>query len=56
MPEQPKAELIDCPACGGYVDFDEDGRPHTCYVCCNTGCVSREVADEYTNAQEGNRS
>lgn len=28
---------IDCPSCGGfwYEDLDEDGKPYTCFRCCN---------------------
>lgn len=47
-------EHMDCPACGGYWfdDLDESGRPYTCYVCCNTGYVSKEVYEEYGRQYE----
>lgn len=38
--------FADCPKCGGYPDLDEDGRPYTCFYCCDTGRVPAECAQE----------
>lgn len=38
-------QLVDCPRCGGGVEFDEEGKPYTCYRCCDTGMVTRASAD-----------
>jgi hypothetical protein len=35
------SEWVDCPACGGSPDLDEAGKPYTCYVCWNTGEITR---------------
>lgn len=41
---------IDCPSCGGYWynDLDEEGRPYTCYACCNgtLKCYEEEEKEE----------
>lgn len=47
-----QAQPMNCPACWGYVDFDEEGKEYTCYVCCNTGCVSPEVYAAYGRQYE----
>jgi hypothetical protein len=33
----PKRRQTDCPKCGGawYQDLDEEGKPYTCFYCCN---------------------
>lgn len=36
-----------CPRCGGCPDYDEDGRPFTCFYCCDTGTVPAAVAAEW---------
>lgn len=36
-----------CYRCGGSVEFDEQGLPYTCYICCNTGYVSKEAFDAW---------
>lgn len=36
-----------CPQCGGVPEYDSDGRPFTCYYCCDTGCVPAEVAAQW---------
>lgn len=41
-----KPKYVTCPRCGGSPDFDEDGRPYTCYFCCDTGSVTEEIATE----------
>lgn len=37
----------DCPRCGGqwHADLDEDGRPYTCYCCCN-GTINKFEEEE----------
>jgi len=47
-------EHMECPACFGYwyQDVDECGQPYTCYVCCNTGIVTKEVYEEYGRQYE----
>lgn len=37
-------KMVDCPRCGGMPDYDEDGRPFTCFCCCDTGLVPEAVA------------
>lgn len=37
----------DCPRCGGYSDFDEEGKQYTCFFCCNTGRVPMAVSMAY---------
>lgn len=29
--------FLPCTACGGGVEFDEEGKPYTCFRCCDTG-------------------
>lgn len=36
-----------CPQCGGFPDFDEEGKAYTCYFCCDTGTVDATVAAAY---------
>lgn len=45
--------MVDCPRCGGHVDFDEDGRPYTCFTCGDTGYIeaSRLEPDEAAQYQ-----
>lgn len=40
-----------CPRCCGCPDFDEDGRPYTCYFCMDTGSVTAEVAQEFERTE-----
>lgn len=42
-----KAHRTDCPACGGFPDFDEEGKVYTCYVCYDTGYVTEAEAAAY---------
>lgn len=39
-----------CPQCGGFPDYDEEGKPYTCYFCCDAGIVEAEVAEAYYRA------
>jgi len=41
-----KEKMVDCPRCGGrwYEDLDEDGKPYTCFFCCNEGRVTEAEA------------
>jgi hypothetical protein len=39
--------MVDCPRCGGMPDLDEDGRPYTCFFCCNTGSVPKYFCEDY---------
>lgn len=34
-----------CPRCFGFPELDEAGHPYTCYVCCDTGSVSADLAE-----------
>jgi hypothetical protein len=44
-----------CPHCDPlHPELDEDGFPYTCYVCCDTGIVSKAYADAYWQEQEDN--
>jgi hypothetical protein len=36
-----------CPRCGGHPDYDETGRPYTCFFCENTGCVPAAVVEQF---------
>lgn len=47
-----KTESADCPRCGGYPEFDEEGRVYTCFFCCDTGSVSQAVADAFYREQD----
>lgn len=38
--------FVDCPRCGGIPDYDEEGKPYTCFFCCDSGVVRKSVADE----------
>jgi hypothetical protein len=42
-----RAGYCNCPQCGGIPDYDSDGRPFTCYYCCDTGSVPAEVAAQW---------
>jgi hypothetical protein len=39
---------IDCPSCGGgwFMDLDEEGKPYTCFCCCNGTIKCFEGEDE----------
>jgi hypothetical protein len=39
------SDLVSCTACGGYTEFDDEGREYTCFRCCNTGFISRAAAE-----------
>jgi hypothetical protein len=39
-----------CPQCGGFPDYDEEGKAYTCYFCCDAGVVEAAVADAYDRA------
>ena len=41
-----------CPSCGGRPEQDEDGRYFICFFCCDTGIVSKEVADELEREEQ----
>lgn len=42
------AAHADCPKCDpSCPELDEDGRPYTCYFCCDTGRVSAAAAAAY---------
>lgn len=45
----------DCPKCGGYPEYDEDGGRYTCYFCCDTGRVESEVAEAYYRVEDDYR-
>lgn len=41
------AKWVDCPQCDPCnPECDEDGRPYTCFFCCDTGRVLASVLEE----------
>jgi hypothetical protein len=38
--QQEGRKFTDCYRCGGVPDYDEEGKPYTCYACCDTGQVT----------------
>lgn len=36
-----------CYRCGGNPEFDEQGLPYACYICGNTGYVTKEVLEAH---------
>lgn len=53
--QQTLPEHINCPRCGDrwYEDLDEEGRPFTCFFCCNgTVKITHEMIDEYIGGRD----
>lgn len=46
MNATPSSKWAECPQCDPCnPELDEDGRPYTCYFCCDTGRVLRSVLE-----------
>jgi hypothetical protein len=46
----------ECPSCGGrwYEDLDEEGKPYTCFTCCN-GSITRFEEEDNGNQTYKNK-
>ena len=44
------AKMVDCPRCGGIPEYDDEGRPYSCFFCCDAGVVPEGWALEDARA------